>query len=119
MLSLTVNNTTLPGEVTEFRRGNELLWSEGTGRAANNGLMVGSVVANKQTFSIVWGVITQAQYEAIIAAFPSGFFTFRATEGSRVISNVTAYRSNITGEYLGAHGGVGYWKNVSVDLVER
>ena len=42
-LTVKINGTALPEGVVEMKMDNELLWSEGTGRAAENGLLVGSV----------------------------------------------------------------------------
>lgn len=119
-LTLKVNNVALPDGVTEFRMGSELLWSEGTGRAAENGLMVGSVVASKRTFTITWGVISQADLNAIIAAIPANFFTFYAKTYNNVLASVKAYRSTINcGDYVGKAGGACYWKGATVDIIER
>lgn len=118
MLTIEVDNVALPGEVVEIKRGDETLWSDGTGRSADNGYMVGSVVAAKQTWAVKWGVVTQAAYDQI-RAVPSGFFGLRVTVGSSVLADITCYRSAVTGEYLGVHGGVGYWKGVEVQFIER
>lgn len=117
-ITIKVNGTALPGEVVEIERGDELLWSDGTGRGAVNGLLVGSVVAAKQTWQIRWGVVTQAQYDAI-RAIPQGFFTLLVQDGSSTLANLSAYRSNITGTHVGTLGGASYWKDVEVQLIER
>ena len=117
--SARVDGTALPEGVVSFSRNEELLWSEGTGRAANSGLMVGSVVAPKTTYMISWGPITQADYAAIVAAFPLGFFAFSATAGGGSVANVTAYRGTIAAEYMGMYGGEAWWKGVSVEIIER
>lgn len=119
-LELKVNGTALPDGVVGFSMNDELLWSEGTGRAAEDGLMVGSVVASKRTFTITWGVISQADYNAILGALPGGFFGFQARTYNNLLANVTAYRGAVSGgEYVGNAGGACYWKGVSVDIVER
>lgn len=118
-LTIRVGGTLLPGEVTGIKRGDELLWSEGTGRAASSGLMAGSVVAQKETWSIEWGVITAAQYEAIKSACGRGFKTLTVVAGSTTLVDGTFYRGTINGDLLGVYGGVAYYKGVSVDFVER
>ena len=124
-ITIKVNGTALPGEVVEIERGDELLWSDGTGRGAVNGLLVGSVVAAKQTWQIRWGVVTQAQNDAI-RAIPQGFFTLlvqdepsNIEDEPSILAYLSAYRSNITGSHVGTLGGASYWKDVEVQLIER
>lgn len=118
-ISIEVAGTRLPEGLVSLSRGSELLWSEGTGRAAASGLMVGSVVAEKQTYTLTWGVIDQAAYNALIAAFPPGFFAFRVVNDGNVLADIMAYRSTVSGEHIGTHGGKSWWRGVSVDIVER
>lgn len=118
MLTIKVDGTALPGEVVEMKRGDETLWSDGTGRSADNGLMVGSVVASKQTWTVRWGIVTQTQYDRI-RAIPTGFFALLIQEGSSTLASITCYRSNVTGEYLGVHGGTAYWRDAEVQFIER
>ena len=115
---VSIGSTVLPDGIVSIKRGDELLWSEGTGRAAVSGLMVGSVIAQKMTFTVKWGVITQADYDAIRAAATGGFFNLRI-ELDGAVTTMAAYRGSITAEHLGTFGGVGYWKGVTVDFVER
>lgn len=118
-ITVKVNGITLPSELVSLRRGDEILWSEGTGRSADNGLMVGSVVATKCTYTLEWGVITQDQYAQIISAIGAGFFNFQVITNGGTIANISAYRSNISGDYLGKFGGVAYWRGVTVEIIER
>lgn len=118
-LTITLNGTALPGEITALKRGDELLWSEGTGRGATNGLLTGSIVARKQTWHIEWGVITQAQYNSIRNLITGNFQTLVVVANGQTLANIVVYRGNIDGEYMGTHGGTAYWKGVTVDLIER
>lgn len=117
-LTISVNGTQLPGEIVEIRRGDELLWSDGTGRGATDGLLVGSVVAKKQTWTIRWGVVTQTDYDSI-RGIPQGFFTLLVMDGLSTLFSGSAYRSNVAAEHLGSFGGTTYWKGVEVQLTER
>ena len=117
-LTVKVNGTALPGELIELQPSDETLWSDGTGRSAENGLMVGSVVAKKQTWSAKWGVITLAQYSQI-RNIPEGFFTLLIQDGSTTISNITAYRSPVKGNIIGTFGGTTYVKDAEVQFIER
>ena len=118
-LTISVGGTTLPGDVTKLKRGDELLWSEGTGRAADSGQMTGSVVASKQTWEIGWGPITQAQYDTIRGAVTGGFLALSISLNSTSIASATVYRGSISGSVLGVFGGTTYWENVAVQLIER
>lgn len=116
--SITVNGTALPSGVTKFTRGDELLWSEGTGRGASSGLLVGSIIAQKQTYSVEWGMLTHAEYTALRNAIPNGFFTLVATANGTTICNITAYRGAITENFLGTLT-TNYWRDVAVEFVQR
>lgn len=118
-VSVTVGGTALPGDITALKRSDELLWSEGTGRSADSGAMVGSVVAQKLTYTIEWGVVPQSSFNAIRNAIGSGFMSLVVSVGNSTVANTTVYRSNITGDLLGVFGGVAYYKGVSVELIER
>lgn len=118
-LVVKVGGTTLPGEVVELKRSDELLWSEGTGRAASTGKMAGSVVAQKQTYSLKWGVITDAQYASIRSAIGGGFLSLDVKVNGATLADCTVYRGNITAELLGVFGGTAYYKDASVELIER
>lgn len=116
-LTISVNGTALPSAV-EVERGDEMLWSEGTGRGATDGLLVGSVVAKKQTFKVRWGVLTSAEYEQV-RAIPQGFFALLVKDGSTTLASMTAYRSNVTGTVLGTYAGTTYWKDAEVQFTQR
>lgn len=117
-ITLTAAGTALPDELTGLSRGDELLWSEGTGRAATDGLMVGSVVAKKQTWTATWAMLTQAQYD-VVRAIPKGFFTLLVKDGTSTVASITCYRSNVDGDLAGTFGGTTYWRNVAVQFTER
>lgn len=117
-LVVTAAGTVLPDGITSVERGDEMLWSEGTGRSATTGEMVGSVVAKKQTWALRWGVVTQAEYDTI-RAIPAGFFALTVTSGGTTLASISAYRSNVSGEFVGYVNGTGYWRNVEVQLIER
>ncbi len=118
-LKVTLNNTVLPAEIVELTRNDELLWSEGTGRSATTGAMAGSVVAQKQTYTIKWGVITAAQYSAIRTAAAGGFIPLKIEVNGAVLANITVYRGAIPGTLLGKFGNAVYYKDVSLELVQK
>lgn len=118
-LTVSVGGTVLPGDVTSLSRSDELLWSEGTGRAASSGTMTGSVVAKKQTWTLKWGPVTQAQYDAIRSAIGGGFVNLVIRLGSATLANATVYRGSIAADLLGVFGGTAYYGGLSVQLIER
>lgn len=116
-ITLSVNGTQLPS-CTDLKRSDEMLWSDGTGRGATDGMLVGSVVATKRTFTAKWGILTQAQYDAV-RGIPTGFFTLSVRDGAATLATMTAYRSNVEAEAVGTFGGKTYWKDASVQFTER
>lgn len=97
---------------------NEIIWSSNTGRIATSGKMVGDVVANKETVSITWGVLTQAQLNTIETNLPSGFFEITINLGKT--HTLTVYRGTLASSYLGKlSDGIHYYTSASVDLVQQ
>lgn len=115
-ITLSVNGTQLPS-CTDLKRSDEMLWSEGTGRGATDGKLVGSVVATKRTFVAKWGLLSQAEYDAV-RAIPTNFFTLLVKDGSTTLASITAYRSNISAEAVAA-GGETWWKDAECQFTER
>lgn len=114
--------TSLPGEVVSLARGDELLWSEGTGRSADSGKMAGSVVADKQTWTVGYGPMSNAAYASLRSALDaSGFFTLSVkVAGTELVgSGKTFYRGAVSGELMGVYGGTTWWDKINVKLVER
>lgn len=112
-LTLKANGKALPAPVSIQQNG-ELIWSENTGRIAS-GDMAGTVLAEKQTYDITWGVLTQQEYDTLRAALPRGFFSFQL--GSQT---VTVYRGALKAEQLGYIGdGVCYYRSASVSLIQK
>ena len=63
MSEISVGGVALASPV-EISINNEIIWSSSTGRSAS-GLMTGDVIAEKRTFSIKWGIITEAERNLI------------------------------------------------------
>lgn len=117
-LSISLDGTALPGDVVTLKRSDELLWSEGTGRAASDGTMTGSVVAGKQTWEVAWGPVTAAQYAAIRSAASGGFMALSIALNNSTLAACTVYRGAVGGELMGVFGGVTYYRDVSLQLIE-
>ena len=101
----------------------EMIWSENTGRAqsgSNKAKMIGDVVAEKRTYNVKWGVITDAELTQIKTKLPTGFFYFGVGTSLANAKNVATkyYRSEITGDYLPIGNNI-FWKDVTVSVIEQ
>ena len=79
------------------------------------GTMVGDVVAEKKNLSIKWNWLTEQQAALIKKNLATGFFpiTFR-DYGTNV--TIESYRGTIAKE---VGGDIFYYKEVSVDIIQR
>lgn len=113
---IKAGSTTLPSPIG-ITASDEIIWSSNTGRSSS-GKMIGDVIAEKQTFNITWGVLTKGQRDTIRNALSSGFHPFSVIEDGST-STIEAYRSTITYDYIGTHGGVSYYKNMQVSVIQQ
>lgn len=118
-VTVIVGGTTLPSGLVSLKRSDELLWSEGTGRAAGSGQMVGSVVAKKQTYTLEWGPLASSQYAIVRNAAGNGFVSLSITIDGAAFANCTVYRGKVDGELMGIYGGSAWYRGVVLELVER
>ena len=119
----SIANMSLLPSPTDVSPTNEIIWSEDTGRAqsgVNKAKMIGSVVAEKRTYAIKWGVITEAEMNAIKQKLPMGFFYFGigTSLGSAQSDAGRFYRSEITGSMLPI-GNTLYYKDVGCSVIEQ
>ena len=109
----------------------EIIWSEDTGRAqsgVDKAKMIGSVVAEKNTYSIKWGILPatsddKENYKRIKDNLPPGFFYFCiATTPPDANNNYHGaqkyYRSEIQSDLLPV-GGTLYYKDISVQVIQQ
>lgn len=115
-ITIKGGGVTLPSPVS-VTAGNEIIWSSNTGRSAS-GKMIGDVIAEKKTFAITWGVLTRAELESIRTQLISGFYPFSLIEDGAVTS-ITAYRGTLSATLLGSFGGVTYYKDVTVSVIQQ
>lgn len=116
-LVIKANNVTLPSP-TQLSSGEEIIWSSSTGRS-DNGKMIGDVIAEKQTLSIKWGILTKAEKNLIKKNLIAGFFPIKLIFSDETVT-LTSYRGTLTSEHLGYIGdGIYYFKSVSCDLIEQ
>lgn len=113
---LSVGGIELPAPISVTIDG-EVIWSEDTGRALT-GLMVGDVIAEKKKLTVKWGPLIESDVDTIKKCLPAGFFsiTFRDLGGYHTM---TAYRGALNMEPIGEIGGGYFYKNVSVDIIQR
>ena len=119
----SIGSMTLLPSPTEVTPTNELVWSEDTGRAQSGyekAKMIGSVVAEKRTYVVKWGVITEAEMNSIKSMLPKNFFYFGVgtSQASAQANAGRFYRSTITGNMLPI-GNTLYYKDVSVSVIEQ
>lgn len=108
---------------TDLQPSHETIWSENTGRAqsgTNKAKMVGDVVAEKITYNIKWGILTQAEMNLIKSKLTAGFFYFGiGTSASQAQNSASKfYRSEIQYAILPI-GNTLYYKNATVDVIEQ
>lgn len=104
----------------------EIIWSEDTGRAqsgSDKAKMIGSVVDEKKTYAIKWGVIDNDDMNIIKSHLTRGFFYFCVgtevpTSSNNYNGAVKYYRSEIAGDYLPIGNDI-YWKDVTVSVIEQ
>lgn len=116
MASIVVNGTTLPAP-TSINSGDEIIWSDDTGRSAT-GKMIGDVIADKKTLDITWEMLTESQASTIKSKLASGFFTVSFRDYGNTVS-ITAYRSTLQKQHFGYIGNTYYYRSVTVSIVQQ
>ena len=117
-LTIKANGVTLPSP-TEISTTDEIIWSSATGRSTSSGKMLGDVIAEKETFSIKWGILTKAEQKKIKDNLKSGFHPVSFIFDDETVT-LTSYRGTIASQHLGYIGdGVYYYKTVSCDIIEQ
>lgn len=119
----TANSVVLLPSPTEVKPTHEIIWSEDTGRAQsglNRAKMIGSVVAEKKTYSCQWGILSQAEFNTINTQLAPGFpyFAVDTSLASAKANAVPYYRGEISYEILPV-GSTTYYKNVSVTVIQQ
>ncbi|MBR2503338.1 MAG: hypothetical protein IKB62_04350 [Oscillospiraceae bacterium] len=117
-LKIKINGVTLPSP-TEITSTNEIIWSANTGRSTASGKMLGDVIAEKQTFSIKWGILTKAEQQLIVKNIKSGFHPVSFVFDDETVT-LSVYRGTISSVMLGYVGdGNFYYKSVACDIIEQ
>lgn len=114
---LRAGGETLPAPVS-LSVNNELIWTSDTGRLMD-GTMQGEVIAEKKTVSIRWEFLNEEELVKIKKNLVAGFFPFTFHDDG-IDMQITSYRGTLSKEHLGRlSDGIYYYRNVSVDIVER
>lgn len=121
MAELTVitsnGNVELPAPTT-ISADSEIIWSSNTGRIST-GKMIGDVIAEKEKFSITWGILTKAEYDLIKKALSAGFWPLIINVDGEAYQ-INAYRGSLKRVSMGQlSDGIYYYRSASVELVEQ
>lgn len=94
--------------------GDEIIWSANAGRVSS-GLMLGTMIAEKKTVSISWGILTSAEVKDLESKIPAGFIKLH------ILGQLfSVYRGTLNKEVLGYIGdGTFYYRSASTDIIER
>ena len=115
-VSVKAGGSLLPSPA-EMSVSDEIIWSANTGRTAS-GRMLGDAVAEKRTVALRWGVLTAAELGLIRGKLTSGFCTVTVTVDGESVS-MSCYRGTLTAAVLGTYGGVTYYSDVRVNLIQQ
>ena len=117
-MTLEINGVSVPQPIKGgFTVTPEPIWSSNTGRTAT-GLMVGDIVATKDTISIEWQNLTDSEVQRILNAVKGkAFFSIRySTFGSSTVTK-TVYRGSGTPKMQ--RGDTGLYTSVTLQLIEQ
>lgn len=114
---IKAGNVELPAP-TKISVSNEIIWSSNTGRSTESGKMIGDVIAEKKTVDVEWSKLTAADLKKISSNLKSGFIPVSFNDEGSVVT-ITAYRGTLKKDYLGYFGGVHYYDNVTVSIIQQ
>lgn len=95
----------------------EIIWSSNTGRTST-GKMIGDVIAEKNTYSINWGLMEERDYKKIKNSIVSGFIPLKIKVDSEAVE-ITAYRGTLTARARGCIGNTYYYDSIATELIEQ
>lgn len=98
--------------------GSEIIWSSNTGRIST-GKMVGDVIAEKETLSISWGILTKEEYNMIKESLKAGYWPVKINvDGDEY--QIDVYRGTLSRVPMGRlSDGHYYYRSASVEIVEQ
>lgn len=113
---ISVNGVTLPG-CTQMQVDDELIWTSDSGRDLS-GLFSGSVIAQKQTVTVTWEFLTQAETALIKEYLCAGFFPVTFRDAGKEIT-IQSYRGTLSKVLAGTYGGETFYRTVSCKIIQR
>lgn len=103
---------------SDIKKSYEQIWDENAGRNGK-GNMVATFIAEKMTYDIKWGILNASQFASVKDKLPHGFFYFReGNVGDGSANGKKYYRGEIQADVLYA-GGSHYYKDVSVQVIQK
>lgn len=114
--TIKAGSVTLPAP-TKVTSSDELIWSSNTGRTAS-GKLDGTLIANKVTIDVEWGILTEAELQTIVNATDGKFFDLQVRDNNAT-KTIQVYRGTLKKEQLGYIGdGKFYYRNATVSFIE-
>lgn len=110
---LKVGSTVLPTP-TKMTVKKEPIWSSDTGRT-QSGKMSGSVVSEKVTATLEWSVLPKSKLQLLEKHLKLGFFSVTIND----LGTISVYRGPIQAERWNRGNGEVWYRNISLELVER
>ena len=100
----------------------ETIWDAETGRATD-GLMIGDIIAEKETITVEWKMVTLEEYILIRDTLPTKDEPFKQitvkTNTGIVCHTYMGYRSTITNPKYICAGEDVYCQSLSTDLIQQ
>lgn len=114
--TIKAGGVTLPAP-TKVTSSDELIWSSNTGRTSS-GKLDGTLIANKLTVDVEWGILTETELKTIANATSGAFFSLEVRDNNAA-KTLQVYRGTLKKEQLGYIGdGIFYYRNATVSFIE-
>ncbi len=108
----------LSQDLVSMKVDDEIIWSSNTGRSTT-GKMIGTVIAEKKTIDLTWGVLEETFVKKIKKYLCAGFFPIRIHDAGEDV-DIKVYRGTLSKEHLGYIGdGKYYYKSATVNIVQQ
>lgn len=117
MAVLKCGDVVLPSPVS-LSTTDEIIWSKNTGRN-NLANMIGTVIAEKKTLNVTWGILSESEYLNIKNNLIAGFFPITFHDDGEDIT-ITSYRGTINKDVIGRlDDGIYYYRSVTVSIIQQ
>lgn len=117
MAVLKCGDVVLPSPVS-LSTTDEIIWSKNTGRN-NLARMIGTVIAEKKTLNVTWGILTETEYMIIKNNLIAGFFPITFHDDGEDIT-INSYRGTINKDAIGRlNDGIYYYRSATVSIIQQ